>query len=163
MAKRTSDHPYDVLIIGAGVIGSAAATTFARQGRRVLLLERSLKEPDRIVGELLQPGGVAALTKLGLSNCLEGIDACPVKGYEVLYRGEKVVFWYPLVDGKKPEGRSFHHGKFVSKLREAAKREGNATILERNVTELIRDGPSGRVVGVRCSGGEKTENQVCSQ
>ena len=29
-----------------------------RDGRRVLLLERDLREPDRIVGELLQPGGV---------------------------------------------------------------------------------------------------------
>ncbi|KAH8670175.1 squalene monooxygenase erg1 [Tricladium varicosporioides] len=159
MALGTLDHPYDILIIGAGVIGSSAAATFARQGRKVLLLERSLKEPDRIVGELLQPGGVTALTKLGLGSCLIGIDACPVKGYEVHYRGEKVVFWYPLVDGKKPEGRSFHHGKFVSKLREAARKEGNVTTLECNVTGLIKNEHSGKVIGVRCSSGEKTNNQ----
>ena len=55
MEKET----YDIIVVGAGIAGSAAATTFARQGRKVLLLERKLREPDRIVGELLQPGGVA--------------------------------------------------------------------------------------------------------
>lgn len=33
-------------------------------------LERDKSEPDRIVGELLQPGGVISLRKLGLSRML---------------------------------------------------------------------------------------------
>ncbi len=41
----------------------------------MLLIERDLTQPDRIVGELLQPGGYAALTKLGLAQCCEGIDS----------------------------------------------------------------------------------------
>jgi len=59
---------YDIAIIGAGIIGTALAYTLGTQGRSVLLLERDLSEPDRIVGELLQPGGVKMLTKLGLSG-----------------------------------------------------------------------------------------------
>lgn len=59
---------YDIAIIGAGIIGTALAHTLGTQGRSVLLLERDLSEPDRIVGELLQPGGVKMLTKLGLSG-----------------------------------------------------------------------------------------------
>ena len=39
------------------------------------MLERDLQQPDRIVGELLQPGGVLALQRLGLEDCLTGIDA----------------------------------------------------------------------------------------
>ena len=54
--------------MGAGIVGCAAAVAFGNQGRSVLLLEKSLKEPDRIVGELLQPGGVNALEKLGMSG-----------------------------------------------------------------------------------------------
>lgn len=50
--------------VGAGVLGSALAVTLARQGRNVLLLERNLEEPNRIVGELLQPGGMAALSSI---------------------------------------------------------------------------------------------------
>lgn len=65
------DNSYDVAIVGAGIIGCSLAFTLGRQGRRVLLLERDLSEPDRIVGELLQPGGVQALETLGLRGAWE--------------------------------------------------------------------------------------------
>ncbi|KAG1722995.1 squalene epoxidase-domain-containing protein, partial [Suillus lakei] len=77
---------YDVLIVGAGIAGSALAHALSQSSalqRRIALLERSLAEPDRIVGELLQPAGVAFLDKLGLQGALEGIDAIPVHGYAV--------------------------------------------------------------------------------
>jgi len=45
----------------------------------VLLLERDLSQPDRIVGELLQPGGYLMLKKLGLESCTENIDAVKVR------------------------------------------------------------------------------------
>lgn len=69
--RREQDHEADIVIIGAGIAGCALAVAFGNQGRSVILLERSLKEPDRIVGELLQPGGVAALEKLGLEGVFE--------------------------------------------------------------------------------------------
>lgn len=43
----------------------------------MILLEQSLKEPDRIVGELLQPGGVLALEKLGLRGMSTLLDSSP--------------------------------------------------------------------------------------
>ena len=66
--KKAQDRMFDIAIIGAGIIGTALAHTFGNQGRRVLLLERDLSEPDRIVGELLQPGGVKMLEQLGLAG-----------------------------------------------------------------------------------------------
>lgn len=41
-----------------------------QDGRRVHLIERDLTEPDRIVGELLQPGGYLKLRELGLQGLL---------------------------------------------------------------------------------------------
>lgn len=41
-----------------------------QEGRKVLVLERDLSEPDRIVGELLQPGGFLKLVDLGLEGWL---------------------------------------------------------------------------------------------
>lgn len=64
--RRLEHHEAEVVIVGAGIVGCAAAVAFGNQGRSVILLERSLKEPDRIVGELLQPGGIDALEKLGM-------------------------------------------------------------------------------------------------
>lgn len=66
--QKVQDHAFDIAIIGAGIIGTALAHTLGNQGRRVLLLERDLSEPDRIVGELLQPGGVRMLEQLGLAG-----------------------------------------------------------------------------------------------
>lgn len=68
MPTKTKERTYDIAIIGAGIAGTALAHALGSQGRSVLLLERDLSEPDRIVGELLQPGGVMALETLGLSG-----------------------------------------------------------------------------------------------
>jgi squalene monooxygenase len=71
--RRLEHHEADIVIVGAGIVGCAAAVAFGKQGRSVILLEKSLKQPDRIVGELLQPGGVNALEKLGMRG-MDGFD-----------------------------------------------------------------------------------------
>lgn len=45
----------------------------------MLLLERDFSQPDRIVGELLQPGGYLMLKKLGLEDCTDSIDSVKVQ------------------------------------------------------------------------------------
>jgi len=161
--RRRLHHDADVVIVGAGVLGSVLAVALANQGRSVILLERSLKEPDRIVGELLQPGGVQALTKLGLGHCLDDIDAVPVKGYGVIFHGEQVHIPYPAntarsqsgpqATEKAPrpsavEGRSFHHGRFVSRLRAAALAHPNISVFETEVTSVITSTHVSQVLGV---------------
>ncbi|KAF5341025.1 hypothetical protein D9611_005919 [Ephemerocybe angulata] len=145
-----TDSHYDILIVGAGIAGSALAHALSdlpsyRRPLRIALLERSLAEPDRIVGELLQPGGVIALRQLGLEWTLEGIDAVPVKGYCILKDGQQVHI--PYTEGH--EGRSFHHGKFVMRLREAALKAKGVDVIEATVTELIEDPHDAkRIIGV---------------
>jgi squalene monooxygenase len=149
--RRREHHAADAVIVGAGVLGTALAVMLARQGRSVLLLEQSLKEPDRIVGELLQPGGVEALEQLGLRSCLGEIDAIVVRGYEVVYYGTGVHIPYPenaVAKGKRPEGRSFHHGRFIRRLREVAMTEPNITVVETKVTGVVRSDYSHDVLGV---------------
>ena len=167
--RRKFHHESDVLVVGAGILGTALAITLARAPhyRSVTLLEKSLKEPDRIVGELLQPGGVAALEELGLEQCLEEIDAVRVKGYEVIYYGQEVEIPYPENvgakegdgrEGKKgrPEGRSFHHGRFIRRLREVAMQEENVSVVESTVTDVVKCGHTGQILGVEClTRGEK--------
>lgn len=60
------------------VVSNGLSLVLLQEGRRVLLLERDLTQPDRIVGELLQPGGYLVLKKLGLEECTENIDAVKV-------------------------------------------------------------------------------------
>lgn len=149
---RLDYHESDVLIVGAGILGCALAVALGKQGRSVILLESSLKEPDRIVGELLQPGGVQALEKLGLQDCLEGIDSIDVKGYWISYYGEPVRLDYPNFDpaAPPPVGRTFHHGRFVMKLREAAMACPNVTVVEAKATALVTSSHTQQVLGVEC-------------
>jgi squalene monooxygenase len=169
--RRERYHEANVVIVGAGILGCAIAVALGNQGRSVLLLEKSLKEPDRIVGELLQPGGVQALEKLGLRDCLEEIDAIKVYGYDVIYYGEEVRIPYPRnardeepvieeknnpdemrgTKRKRPEGRSFHHGRFIQRLREKAMQQPNVTVVEATVTELVRSEYTGQILGVEAS------------
>ncbi|KAJ6296571.1 hypothetical protein OIU78_022313 [Salix suchowensis] len=58
----------DVIIVGAGVAGSALAYALAKDGWRVNVIERDLTEPDRIVGEFLHAGGCIKLAELGLEG-----------------------------------------------------------------------------------------------
>ncbi|KAI9322400.1 squalene epoxidase-domain-containing protein [Dichotomocladium elegans] len=153
-------NEFDLIIVGAGVVGTAAARAFGNSGRRVLLLERDLSEPDRIVGELLQPGGVHALEALGLEDCIEDIDGIPCYGYAVIRDGETVHIPYPANDltGEKEVGKSFHHGRFIQKLRAAAKDTKNVTVKESTVSQLLKDEDEDRVIGVVANAkGEKDE------
>jgi len=144
---------YDVIAYGAGVVGCSVAVALGKQGRRVLLLERSLEEPNRIVGELMQPGGVESLRKLGLLGCLDGIDSPCSHGYVVFKQdGSSVRLQYPPdpVAGANPVARTFHHGRFIMRLREAARAAAPAvTLREGTVKRLIEDEATGRVVGVQ--------------
>ncbi|GAA6063997.1 hypothetical protein JCM10212_000151 [Sporobolomyces blumeae] len=150
---------FDVAIIGSGILGSALAYSLATSGRSVVVLERDLSEPDRIVGELLQPGGCLALQKIGIDDALEGIDATPCKGYEVFWGDQSVRIPYPeetksmiWSDGseRKQEGRSFHHGRFIQNLRTKAVGAENVTMVEATVNDLVED-ESGRIVGVKAT------------
>ncbi|KAI8927450.1 squalene epoxidase-domain-containing protein [Entophlyctis helioformis] len=139
---------FEVIVIGAGIVGSAAAHALGNDGRRVLLIERDWKEPDRIVGELLQPGGVKALRELCLSDVINNVDGIDCHGYAVIKTsGEEVLLPYP--SDKRPNvGRSFHHGRVIMNLRRAAQRAPNVTCLEGTAGELVTDPQTGRVYGV---------------
>lgn len=52
-------------------------------------------------------------------------------------------------DDKPRQGRSFHHGRFVMKLRDAARRTKGVTLIEATAKDLIRDEASGgQVLGL---------------
>ena len=61
---------YDLAIVGGGIAGSALAAVMARDGYKVLLLERSEAFMDRVRGEWIAPWGVVETRRVGLYDLL---------------------------------------------------------------------------------------------
>lgn len=140
----------EVIIVGAGVLGSTLATVLSRDGRKVTVIERDLKEPDRIVGELLQPGGYHVLKELGLGDTVEGFNAHLIHGYIVhdYESRSEVQIPYPVSENNQVQnGIAFHHGKFIMSLRKAAMAEPNVKFIEGVVLQLLEE--DGAVTGVQ--------------
>ena len=74
--------PHDVIVIGAGPAGSAAAAILAEHGRRVLVLERE-KFPRYHIGESLIPFSYHPLERLGMIGKLK--ESAFVKKYSVQF------------------------------------------------------------------------------
>ncbi len=141
-----------MIIVGAGVAGASLAYALGKEGRKVLLLERDLSEPVRIVGELLQPGGYLKLKELGLAHCVDEIDAQKVYGYAMYKDDGEALVGYPL-EGKGSDvaGRSFHNGRFVMRLREAAQSRQEVDCRQATVKKLLdvdgNEWEEGKVIG----------------
>jgi 2-polyprenyl-6-methoxyphenol hydroxylase-like FAD-dependent oxidoreductase len=60
----------DVVVVGAGIGGSALATALARDGLQVTVLEQSVEYEDRVRGESMMPWGVAEARALGVEDDL---------------------------------------------------------------------------------------------
>ncbi|PIK56755.1 putative squalene monooxygenase isoform X1 [Apostichopus japonicus] len=138
----------EIIIVGSGILGSAMAAVLGQDGRRVTVIERDLKQPDRIVGELLQPGGYEAVKALGLKDCVEGLDAHEVKGYIIHDIESKISVEvpYPSQEEDVYSGRSFHHGRFVMGLRKAARAQPSVSYIEGVVTKIMEQ--DGVITGV---------------
>uniref|UniRef100_A0A8C8Z4N7 Squalene monooxygenase n=1 Tax=Prolemur simus TaxID=1328070 RepID=A0A8C8Z4N7_PROSS len=135
----SSQSDPEVIVVGSGVLGSALAAVLSRDGRKVTVIEGDLKEPDRIVGEFLQPG-----------DTVEGFDAQVVHGYMIHDQESKseVQIPYPLSENNQMQsGRVFHHGRFIMSLRKAAMAEPNVTFIEGVVLQLVEEDDA--VIGVQ--------------
>jgi len=174
-ASEPTDSVGRVIVVGGGCAGCTIALAMADKGHAVTLIERDLSQQDRIVGELLQPGGIRALERMGLSECAkENIGSIQVDGYVVIDpslcdsagRPKTQVLKYPESDprtaseyfgilpqaeagsggAERPLGRSFHHSRFVQRLREKAISHPSVNVIEGTVSKLLEE--NGIITGV---------------
>ncbi|MFV0496392.1 menaquinone reductase [Mycobacterium sp.] len=69
---NTADFQADVVVVGAGPAGSAAAAWAARAGRDVLVIDSAEFPRDKACGDGLTPRAIAELKLLGLGEWLAG-------------------------------------------------------------------------------------------
>ena len=142
----TRNSHYDVVIAGARPAGAATAMLLARQGARVLLLDRSRYGTDTLSTHALMRGGVLQLHRWGLlphviaagtpavlsatfylPGAASTVEIKPRHGVEGLYAPRRTVLDAILVDAARSAGADVRFGT--------------------SVTGLLRD-RSGRVTGI---------------
>jgi 2-polyprenyl-6-methoxyphenol hydroxylase-like FAD-dependent oxidoreductase len=138
---------YDVIVVGARVAGAATAMLLARQGLRVLAVDRVSFPSDTVSSHQLQVPGVALLRRWGVLDRLVAAGTPPT-------RRVRLDFGTGLVlDGQFPayEGvdtlYSPRRTLLDAILVDAARRAGAEVRENFRVEEVTRSG--GRVVGVR--------------
>lgn len=136
----------DVLVVGGGPAGSAAAIFLARAGLQVCLLEKGTFPREKPCGEFLSPGCVPLLNRLGVLEALKAAGAQPIRGMRIeAPDGTVVTGTYPG-DGRPPHGYAIPRYRFDALLVHAA-REAGVTYLEgRRVVDVMQKGL--RVIGV---------------
>jgi flavin-dependent dehydrogenase len=137
---------HDVIIIGARCAGAATAMLLARQGLRVLVLDRSRYGSDTISTHALMRGGVVQLHRWGLLDRVVAAGTPPVKTVLFHYSGDVArVSLKPAagVDALYAPRRNI----LDPLLADAAAEAGAELQFGVYVIELMRDA-NGRVTGV---------------
>ena len=71
----------EVLVVGGGLAGSAAAIVLARSGREVVLVERSAEPENKVCGEFLSEEALKYLHALGVH--VEALGAVPISAVRI--------------------------------------------------------------------------------
>ncbi len=74
----------DVIIVGGGPAGSSLAGLLALEGIDVVVLDRAEFPRTKPCGECINPGGVSALTRLGLLDVVEKCHPVRLAGWDLL-------------------------------------------------------------------------------
>jgi menaquinone-9 beta-reductase len=146
-------EPRDVVVVGGGPAGSAAAVFLRQRGHDVVLIDEARFPRDKICGESVSPGSRRLLAELGVAEAVRDLAPRPLLGMTLTapdgtsFRGDyrdvaepgfaarRQAFDKVLLDGARGSGAEVREGVRVTGL-------------------LFRDGA---VAGVTCDGGRGPE------
>jgi menaquinone-9 beta-reductase len=132
----------DLLIIGGGPAGAAAAIRAAREGAKVVVFEKGVHGRDKICGDGLTPRAVAALNELKID--LDG--AHRIDGLRMIAGKTQRELAWPTTDRFPNHGAVLPRRKLDSQLIDAAADAGAEVLFSSEALPTIDH--NGRVTGV---------------
>jgi flavin-dependent dehydrogenase len=149
---------YDAIIVGARCAGSPTAMLLARQGYRVLVVDRASFPSDTLSTHGIQQAGIARLRKWGLLDAVRA--RTPDTGVTTIHIGGQKIL--PPPDPGVPDGKAFSPRRYILDqiLLDAAVAAGAEAREEFTVDDLLFEGY--RVVGIRghARGGKPVEERA---
>lgn len=136
---------YDVIVVGARCAGSPTAMLLAREGHRVLVVDRATFPSDTISTHLIHPPGVAALERWGLLQRVVA-TACPAIDTYAFDFGPFTITGSPATDDA-PAAYAPRRTVLDKLLVDAAADAGAELREEFTVEGLVFE--DGRAVGIR--------------
>jgi geranylgeranyl reductase family protein len=130
-----SQHPYDVCIAGAGPAGSTCAFYLARQGVRVLLLERQRFPRDKICGDAVCSPAHQHLRRMGVLDEVESEGLGKWAAVGGFYSPKGIGFVGSSVDATRPP--------LVIAIRRIVLDEKMARAAQRAGANLVEEYPAG--------------------
>ena len=131
----------DVLIIGGGPAGSAAAITAARAGLRVTMFEKGPYGRDKVCGDGLTPRAIAALDELRIDHTV----AHRIDGLRMIAGKKERELSWPTTARFPNHGAVWPRRRFDNHLLDVAIASGATVRFESEAFPIIENG---RVVGV---------------
>jgi len=151
MGAQQDEVAAEVVVVGAGPAGSAAAAWAARSGREVLVVDMAEFPRDKACGDGLTPRAVLELRRLGLGDWLDG---------HIRHHGLRMAGFGADVQVPWP-GRSFPavssavpRTELDDRIRKAAEASGAGMLLGRKAVDVARD-RAGRVEAVLLADGTR--------
>jgi flavin-dependent dehydrogenase len=142
---------FDAIVIGARVAGSPTAMLLARQGHRVLLVDRATFPSDTLSTHLLHVPAMALLREWGLLEAVTGSGAPPHEGFTMDFGPFAITGPPPAVGGV--EHPYCVRRTVLDKILVDAAADAGAEVRQGfTVDGLLRDG-TGRVTGISGEGG----------
>src|SRR5687767_3556334 len=130
----TNQNHYDAIIVGARCAGSPTAMLLARQGYKVLVVDKATFPSDTVSTHLIHPPGIAAMKRWGLLDRLLATGCPPINTYSfdfgpvtiagspgtpeapVAYAPRRTVLDKLLVDGAAEAGAEVREGFTITEV-----------------------------------------------
>jgi geranylgeranyl reductase family protein len=155
MTAGRGARAHDVIVVGGGPAGSTLAWRLARDGVRVLLLERTRFPREKVCGDYVEPRGLRILQRMGCLRRIEERAPLPIThsatfvGWEQRY-ADRIPF-YGLDETLPPHGYIVPRDELDEAMLEAAERAG-ATVHEETLVTAVDTGSNGVAVEARRGG-----------